>query len=465
MSVCAVIMAGGTGSRLWPLSRAGYPKQLLPLYGKTTMLQSTVLRLTDLPVQSSITVCSEENRFIVAEQLRNIDALSTIILEPEGRNTAPTIALAALEKELEDPVLLVLAADHIVQNQQKFTDAIAASLPLAESGKLVTFGIVPTEPQVGFGYIERGAEIGNGYWVKSFREKPPAAVAQEYLDSGHYYWNSGIFMFRASRYLEELQEHRPDIVSACRAAMESKVRDLDFLRVGNAAFAKCPTESIDCAVMEQTIDAVVVPMDAGWSDIGSWSSLADLSEQDDNGNTAIGDVKILASENSYVRSEDKLVAAIGVNDLVIVSTKDAVLVASKDDAQDVKRITQELRNDSRKEWRVHREVFRPWGKYDTVDAGEDYQVKRLTVNPGAKLSLQMHHHRAEHWVVVSGSAKVTNGDETFLLSQNESTYIPKGVKHALENPEEIPLEIIEVQSGCYLGEDDIIRFEDNYGRT
>ena len=465
MSVCAVIMAGGTGSRLWPVSRAGYPKQLLPLYEKTTMLQSTVLRLTDLPVQSSITVCNEENRFMVAEQLRNIDALSTIILEPEGRNTAPTIALAALEKELEDPVLLVLAADHIVQNQQKFTDAIAASLPLAESGKLVTFGIVPTEPQVGFGYIERGAEIGNGYWVKSFREKPPAEVAQEYLDSGHYYWNSGIFMFRASRYLEELQENRPDIVSACRAAMESKARDLDFLRVGNAAFAKCPTESIDCAVMEQTNDAVVVPMDAGWSDIGSWSSLADLSEQDDNGNTAIGDVKILASENSYVRSEDKLVAAIGVSDLVIVSTKDAVLVASKDDAQDVKRITQELRDDSRKEWRDHREVFRPWGKYDTVDAGEYYQVKRITVNPGAKLSLQMHHHRAEHWVVVSGSAKVTNGDETFLLSQNESTYIPIGVKHSLENPDEIPLEIIEVQSGCYLGEDDIIRFEDNYGRS
>jgi mannose-1-phosphate guanylyltransferase len=465
MSVCAVIMAGGTGSRLWPVSRAGYPKQLLPLYEKTTMLQSTVLRLTDLPVQSSITVCNEENRFMVAEQLRNIDAMSTIILEPEGRNTAPTIALAALEKELEDPVLLVLAADHIVQNQQKFTDAIAKSLPLAESGKLVTFGIVPTEPQVGFGYIERGAEIGNGYWVKSFREKPPAAVAQEYLDSGHYYWNSGIFMFRASRYLEELQENRPDIVSACRAAMESKVRDLDFLRVGNAAFAKCPTESIDCAVMEQTNDAVVVPMDAGWSDIGSWSSLADLSEQDDNGNTAIGDVKILASENSYVRSEDKLVAAIGVSDLVIVSTKDAVLVASKDDAQDVKRITQELRDDSRKEWRDHREVFRPWGKYDTVDAGEYYQVKRITVNPGAKLSLQMHHHRAEHWVVVSGSAKVTNGDETFLLSQNESTYIPIGVKHSLENPDEIPLEIIEVQSGCYLGEDDIIRFEDNYGRS
>lgn len=465
MSVCAVIMAGGTGSRLWPLSRAGYPKQLLPLYEKTTMLQSTVLRLTDLPVQSSITVCNEENRFMVAEQLRNIDALSTIILEPEGRNTAPTIALAALEKELEDPVLLVLAADHIVQNQQKFTDAIAKSLPLAESGKLVTFGIVPTEPQVGFGYIERGAEIGNGYWVKSFREKPPAEVAQEYLDSGHYYWNSGIFMFRASRYLEELQENRPDIVSACRAAMESKARDLDFLRVGNAAFAKCPTESIDCAVMEQTNDAVVVPIDAGWSDIGSWSSLADLSEQDDNGNTAIGDVKILASENSYVRSEDKLVAAIGVSDLVIVSTKDAVLVASKDDAQDVKRITQELRDDSRKEWRDHREVFRPWGKYDTVDAGEYYQVKRITVNPGAKLSLQMHHHRAEHWVVVSGSAKVTNGDETFLLSQNESTYIPIGVKHSLENPDEIPLEIIEVQSGCYLGEDDIIRFEDNYGRS
>jgi mannose-1-phosphate guanylyltransferase len=465
MSVCAVIMAGGNGSRLWPVSRAGYPKQLLSLYEKTTMLQSTVLRLTDLPVQSSITVCNEENRFMVAEQLRNIDALSTIILEPEGRNTAPTIALAALEKELEDPVLLVLAADHIVQNQQKFTDAIAASLPLAESGKLVTFGIVPTDPQVGFGYIERGAEIGNGYWVKSFREKPPATVAQEYLDSGHYYWNSGIFMFRASRYLEELQENRPDIVSACRAAMESKVRDLDFLRVGNAAFAKCPTESIDCAVMEQTIDAVVVPMDAGWSDIGSWSSLADLSQQDDNGNTAIGDVKILASENSYVRSEDKLVAAIGVSDLVIVSTKDAVLVASKDDAQDVKRITQELRDDSRKEWRDHREVFRPWGKYDTVDAGEYYQVKRVTVNPGAKLSLQMHNHRAEHWVVVSGSAKVTNGDETFLLSQNESTYIPIGVKHSVENADEIPLEIIEVQSGCYLGEDDIIRFEDNYGRS
>ena len=465
MSVCAVIMAGGTGSRLWPMSRAGYPKQLLSLLESTTMLQSTFLRLADIPVESSITVCGEEHRFFVAEQLRGIDVQSTIVLEPEGRNTAPTIALAALEKEAEDPVLLVLAADHVVQNQQEFADAVTAALPLAESGKLVTFGIIPTAPHSGYGYIERGDEIGKGYWVKSFKEKPSAALAQNYLDSGDYYWNSGMFLIKASRYLAELQNHRPDIVSACRAAMDAKARDLDFVRVGNIAFLECPSESIDYAVMEKTKDAVVVPMDAGWSDIGSWSSLSELSQQDDNGNTVIGDAKLLASENSYVRSEDKLVAAIGVNDLVIVSTKDAVLVASKNAAQDVKQITQELMNEARSEWLFHREVYRPWGKYDTVDAGERYQVKRITVNPGAKLSVQLHHHRAEHWVVVSGSAKVTNGDKTFLLSENESTYIPIGVTHALENPGKIPLEIIEVQSGSYLGEDDIVRIADNYGRS
>jgi mannose-1-phosphate guanylyltransferase len=465
MSVCAVIMAGGTGSRLWPMSRAGYPKQLLSLLESTTMLQSTFLRLADIPVESSITVCGEEHRFFVAEQLRGIDVQSTIVLEPEGRNTAPTIALAALEKEAEDPVLLVLAADHVVQNHQAFSDAVVAALPLAESGRLVTFGIVPTEPQTGYGYIERGDEIGRGYRVNGFKEKPSLTLAQDYLDSGDYYWNSGMFMFKASRYLAELQNHRPDIVSACRAAMQSKGRDLDFLRVGSSAFAQCPSESIDYAIMEQTNDAVVVPMDAGWSDIGSWSSLSDLSPKDGDGNTVIGDAKLLGSENSYVRSEDKLVAAIGVNDLVIVSTKDAVLVASKHAAQDVKQITQSLMNETRSEWLFHREVYRPWGKYDTVDAGERYQVKRITVNPGAKLSVQLHHHRAEHWVVVSGSAKVTNGDETFLLSENESTYIPIGVTHALENPGKIPLELIEVQSGSYLGEDDIVRIADNYGRS
>jgi mannose-1-phosphate guanylyltransferase len=465
MSVCAVIMAGGTGSRLWPMSRAGYPKQLLPLFESTTMLQSTLLRLGDLSIESSITVCGEEHRFFVAEQLRNIDVRGTIILEPEGRNTAPTIALAALEKEAEDPVLFVLAADHVVQNPQEFTDAVAAALPLAGAGKLVTFGITPTAPHIGYGYIERGDAVGSGYRVKNFKEKPLAAVAQGYLDSGDYYWNSGMFMFKASRYLAELQNHRPDIVSACRVAMESKAQDLDFMRVGRSAFVQCPSESIDYAVMEKTSDAVVVPMNAGWSDIGSWSALSELSQRDKDGNTVIGDVKLLASENTYVRSEDKLVAAIGINDLVIVSTKDAVLVASKNAAQDVKQITQALQDESRSEWLFHREVYRPWGKYDTVDAGERYQVKRITVNPGAKLSVQLHHHRAEHWVVVSGSAKVTNGDQTFLLSENESTYIPIGVTHALENPGKIPLEIIEVQSGSYLGEDDIVRIADNYGRS
>ncbi len=465
MSVCAVIMAGGVGSRLWPMSRAGYPKQLLPLLESTTLLQSTLLRLEDIPVASTVTVCGEEHRFFVAEQLRAINATGTIILEPQGRNTAPTIALAAFEKEAEDPVLLVLAADHVIQNRRKLTDAVAAAHALAESGKLVTFGIVPTAPQVGYGYIERGDELGSGYRVKHFREKPAAGLAQTYFDSGSYYWNSGMFMFKARRYLEELQKWRPDIFLACKAAMASKTKDSDFLRVGSSAFAQCPSESVDYAVMEHTNDAAVVPLDAGWSDIGSWGTLADLSQKDKNGNTVIGDVKLLSSEGSYVRSEDKLVVALGAKDLVIVNTKDAVLVASKTEAQEVKRITTELLNESRNEWRYHREVYRPWGKYDTVDVGEGYQVKRITVNPGGKLSLQLHHHRAEHWVVVSGSAQVTKGGETFLLSENQSTYIPIGVIHALENPYDAPLEIIEVQSGSYLGEDDIVRISDNYGRS
>jgi len=464
VSICPVIMAGGSGTRLWPLSRAAHPKQFLRLHGEDTMLQATVKRLSGLDIQASITICNEEHRFFVAEQLREIDKLGSIILEPAGRNTAPAIALAALTAK-DDPLLLVLAADHVIQDEAAFREAVIRAIPLAEAGKLVTFGIVPSEPHTGYGYIKRGNDLGEGFKVDEFVEKPSVKVAQGYISSGEYYWNSGMFLFRASRYLEELEKFRPDILGKCKLSVNEIKADLDFLRVHKETFESCPAESVDYAVMEKTDDAVVVPIDAGWNDIGSWSSLWDISEKDGDGNSSHGDVILHGTRNSYVRADDKLIAVIGVDDLVIVSTKDALMVAHKDRTQDVKIITDILKTRTRSEWELNREVYRPWGKYDSIDKGERYQAKRITVKPGAKLSVQMHHHRAEHWVVVSGTAKVTNGDKTFMLSENESTYIPIGAIHCLENPGKVVLELIEIQSGSYLGEDDIVRFEDKYGRA
>jgi mannose-1-phosphate guanylyltransferase len=462
----AVIMAGGSGTRLWPLSRAAHPKQFLALHGDDTMLQATFKRLDGLDIQSSVTICNEEHRFFVAEQLREIDRLGSIILEPVGRNTAPAIALAALSSpEGEDSLLLVLAADHMIQDEEAFTKTVMNAIPLAEAGKLVTFGIVAHEPNTGYGYIRKGQSQGPGFAVDAFVEKPSIEVAKEYLESGDYFWNSGMFLFKASRYLEELKKHRPGIYEACQLSMEGISKDNDFLRVNESAFNGCPSDSIDYAVMEKTDDAVVVPMDAGWSDIGSWSSLWDISEKDGNGNATYGDVMLHESHNSYIRTDGKLVAAIGVDDLVIVSTKDVLVVAHKDSVQDVKVVAQQLKAESRTEWEHHREVYRPWGKYDSIDNGNNYQVKRLTVNPGAKLSVQMHYHRSEHWVVVSGQARVHYGDASHDLNVNESTYHGKEVVHALENLGDIPLELIEVQVGSYLGEDDIVRFDDVYGRV
>ena len=461
----AVVMAGGSGTRLWPLSRAAHPKQFLSLHGKDTMLQATFKRLESLDIHSSVTLCNEEHRFFVAEQLREINSLDSIILEPIGRNTAPAIALAALSVEKDqDAVLLVLAADHLIKDVSEFTNTVTNALPLAESGKLVTFGITAHEANTGYGYIKKGQIQGPGYDVRGFVEKPSIEVAKEYLDSGDYFWNSGMFLFKASRYLEELKKHRPDIYEACKLSMRDVSTDNDFLRVNKQAFEACPAESIDYAVMEKTEDAVVVPLNAGWSDIGSWSSLWESSEKDKNGNATSGDVIIHKSSNSYLKTDDKLIVGIGIDNLVVVSTKDALLVSHKNSVQNVKKIVDQLKLAERKEAEHHREVYRPWGKYDSIDEGPGYQVKRITVKPGAKLSVQMHNFRAEHWVVVSGNAKVTNGDNTFLLAENESTYIPLGAIHALENPGKVPLEIIEIQSGSYLGEDDIVRFEDRYGR-
>ena len=460
----AVIMAGGSGSRLWPLSRAGHPKQFLALDGEDTMLQATMKRLGGLGIKSSVTICNEEHRFFVAEQLRGIGMLDSIILEPVGRNTAPAIALAALTSE-DDPLLLVLAADHVINNEAGFTKAVMKAAPLADSGKLVTFGIYATEAHTGYGYIKKGAETGTGFVVEKFVEKPSSELAQEYLESGNYFWNSGMFLFRASRYLDELAEFRPDIFEACKASIAGVETDLDFLRISENEFITCPSESIDYAVMEKTADAVVVPMDAGWSDIGSWSSLWDISDKDKNGNVSHGDVLLYDTNNSFIRTDGKLVASVGVDDLVIVSTKDAIMVAHKNHVQDAKIIVQKLKDDNRNEWNLNREVYRPWGKYDSIDSSEGYQVKKLTVNPGAKLSVQMHYHRSEHWVVVAGRARVHYGDKVHDLKVNESTYHGKEVVHALENIGDTPLELIEVQVGDYLGEDDIVRFQDNYGRA
>ncbi len=465
-----VIMAGGSGSRLWPLSRELYPKQFLKLDGEATMLQATINRLQQLESAPPLVICNEHHRFLVAEQLRHLGKLAhNIILEPAGRNTAPAIALAALTAQQtsgdgEDPLLLVLAADHVIRDEAAFTASVQSAILHAEAGKLVTFGIVPTHAETGYGYIRRGAEQQGAFAVAQFVEKPDVTTAERYLASGEYYWNSGMFLFRASRFLAELEAFRPDIYAACAQAVGTINPDLDFVRVNKTAFLACPSDSIDYAVMEKTADAVVVPMDAGWSDVGSWSSLWEISNKDEQGNVFRGDVMQYASQNNYVFAESGLVSLVGVDNLVVVQTKDAVLVVDQHKVQDVKMIVEELKAAGRSEHRMHREVYRPWGKYDSIDNGRRYQVKRITVKPGEKLSLQMHHHRAEHWIVVSGTAKVTNGERTFLVTENESTFIPVGAVHALENPGKMMLELIEVQSGTYLGDDDIVRLEDRYGR-
>lgn len=469
-SLIPVIIAGGTGSRLWPLSRELYPKQFLQLDGNSTMLQATVNRLEQLNCGQPLVICNEDHRFLVAEQLRHLGKLAhNIILEPAGRNTAPAIALAAMTAQQtsvdgEDPLLLVLAADHVIRDENAFVTSVREAIPHADRGKLVTFGIVPTHAETGYGYIRRGETYQGAFKVEQFVEKPALTTAEGYLSSGEYYWNSGMFLFRASRFLTELESFRPDIYAACAKAVGTIDPDLDFVRVDKNAFLACPNDSIDYAVMEKTADAVVVPMDVGWSDVGSWSSLWDISDKDINGNVSRGDVLQHNSQNNYVFAESCLVTTVGVQDLVIVQTKDAVLVADKRQVQEVKMIVESLKTAGRSEHHIHREVYRPWGKYDSIDNGKRYQVKRITVKPGEKLSIQMHHHRAEHWIVVSGTARVTNGESVQLVTENQSVYIPVGQIHSLENPGKILLEMIEVQSGSYLGEDDIVRFEDRYGR-
>ncbi|OHU88510.1 MULTISPECIES: mannose-1-phosphate guanylyltransferase/mannose-6-phosphate isomerase [Pseudoalteromonas] len=464
-----VIIAGGVGTRLWPLSREKYPKQFLTLTdSKHSLFQQTVLRLQGLPHASPLVICNEEHRFMTAEQLRQIDHTDTqILLEPEGRNTAPAIALAAL-KALEkgkDPILLVLAADHVIADIQAFHHAVEQAVALAKHNHLVTFGIVPTHPHTGYGYIKSGqAQQPYGYRVDSFVEKPTLELATHYLSTGEYYWNSGMFMFKASRYLEELKQYQCDIYSACKAAMRDQTPDLDFIRINQDAFAECPSNSIDYAVMEHTKHGLVVPLDAHWNDVGEFSALWDISQRDEQGNVIKGDVKALDTQNTLILNEDKLVATLGVQDLVIINTKDALLVAHQDHTQKVRDIAQHLQDENRSEASIHREVYRPWGKYDAFDRGERFLVKRITVKPGAKLSKQMHYHRSEHWVVVAGTAKVLIGDKEQYVGENESVYIPIAQVHALENPGKVDLELIEVQSGAYLAEDDIVRFDDQYGR-
>jgi len=466
-----VILSGGAGTRLWPLSRELYPKQLLALTGERSMLQQTALRLDGLGAATPIVVCNDAHRFLVAEQLRQlgIEPRATL-LEPFGRNTAPAIALAALAalqfrpKDTTEPILLVLPADHVIRDVTAFQNAVRQAHPCAEQGRLVTFGIVPTSAETGYGYIQHGAPDGQARRIARFVEKPPLEKAREFVKSGDYYWNSGMFMFRASRYLEELDRHSPQIAKVCRAALAAAKSDLDFTRIDAKTFDSCPSDSIDYAVMEKTSDAVVVPLSAGWSDVGSWAALHEASDGDSRGNVTHGDVIFEDTDGCYLYSESRLVTAVGLKDHVVVETKDAVLVAPKNRVQDVKKLVARLKQDGRYEHSLHREVFRPWGSYDSIENGLRFQVKRLRVKPGATLSLQMHHHRAEHWVVVSGTARITRGEEVFFLEENQSTYIPVGVKHRIENPGKIPLQIIEIQSGSYLGEDDIVRFEDRYGR-
>ncbi|RDE23044.1 mannose-1-phosphate guanylyltransferase/mannose-6-phosphate isomerase [Motiliproteus coralliicola] len=460
-------MSGGSGTRLWPASRGHCPKQFLPLVNETTMIQDTAARLAGLgSLAEPLVICNESHRFLVAEQFRAEGYKpSGIILEPAGRNTAPAVALAALHavKDGNDPLLLVLAADHVIQDHEIFHRAVDQARLAAVAGGLVTFGIVPAHPETGYGYIKAGeGEVSRE--VKAFVEKPDRATAQSYLDAGCYFWNSGMFLFRASVYLEELQKFQPEVLNACRQALASEHPDLDFIRLDEEAFKQSPDISIDYAVMEKTDRAVMVPLDAGWSDVGSWSSLWDVSPKDAAGNVCRGDVLTHEVSDSYLSSTDRLVAAVGVDSLVVVETADALLVAAKDRVQDVKAIVSQLKQQQRPEATDQKCVYRPWGSYESIDQGERFQVKHIRVKPGEQLSLQKHHHRAEHWIVVNGTARVTCGAKTFLVSENQSTYIPIGEVHRLENPGKIPLDLIEVQTGSYLGEDDIVRLEDRYGR-
>jgi mannose-1-phosphate guanylyltransferase/mannose-6-phosphate isomerase len=491
MILVPVILAGGGGTRLWPLSREHYPKQFLSLAGKGSLLQRAFLRLDGLTernyhaepaftVQDPLVICNEEHRFLVAEQARQVDKpIRRAVLEPAGRNTAPALTCAALlsAEDGEDPILLMMPADHIIEEVTEFHGAIVGGFRLADQGYLITFGIVPDRPETGYGYIKRGLMIGSGaspglavHHIETFVEKPDLATAVSYIDSGHYAWNSGIFMMKASVWLRAIRTYRPDILAACEQACSQGSSDNYFYRLDKSAFLACPSESVDYAVMERItydrsgLHAAVVSLDAGWSDVGSWSSLWQISKRDQNGNVVQGDICTIDAHDNVLFSEHRLLAVLGCDNLVVIETPDAVLVASKDRAQDIKRIVEWLKERQRQERLNHRRVYRPWGSYEGVDAGERFQVKRIIVNPGNKLSLQMHHHRAEHWIVVKGTARVTRGNEEFLLTENQSTYIPLGVSHRLENPGTIPLELIEVQSGPYLGEDDIVRFEDTYNR-
>ncbi len=472
-----VILSGGSGTRLWPLSRSNYPKQFLPITDEKTLFQLTLERVSNLNqslinFQNPIIVTNENHRFIVAEQLRQQKVTAKILLEPVAKNTAPAIAAAA-ELALsygEDPVLLILAADHVIQQQDAFNKAIEVGLMAAEAGNLVTFGIVPNAPETGYGYIKANIAIDKAldnkiYTVAKFVEKPNLETAQKYIAEGSYLWNSGMFMFKASAYLQELEKYNPAIVKSAKDSIANSKNDLDFVRLNKDSFEQSPEDSIDYAVMEKTDKAVVVPLDANWSDVGAWNSVWEVSPKDENGNVLRGDTIVESTNNTLVHAEHRLVSVLGLDDVIVIETSDAVLVANKNKVQDIKKIVEKLKSTHRSEVDQHRKVYRPWGSYDSIDSGSRYQVKCIVVNPGQKLSIQMHHHRSEHWIVVSGTAKVHKGDERLLLTENQSVYIPLGEIHALENPGKVPLELIEVQSGSYLGEDDIVRFEDLYGRV